>query len=514
MNGRDVLPPKPNSAQKTVLIRWQWTSAVVGLTILGLALRLYHLGSNSYWLDEAISVLIGRLPVPAILANAACSSHPGLYYLLLHYWLSLGTGEAWARGLSALWGALTVPAIVALGATLFNRRVGLVAGLLLALAPFHIAYSQEARMYAQVTCLVVVGLLCFHRALESGTRHWWLATGLVVALSVITHLFAFLPLAGMNLYALFYWRERATWTRLLLVDLVMVAVVTPHGLGMLAESQQQLGGLRPLAGGGRPSLLFPLTTVHLLLVGYSIVPRLMPVALFGSLAVLAITLWEIWRVFRRQGGGPRPLILLLLVAGITLFGPFGLGLIHPFFLPERTLMIALPALVVLIAWGTAGLGRRIPLPILGVGLGLIMLLSQWGYYFNPDFQKPPMREAAAFIQQRFALGDAVLHTSDGSYLPFLVYPHPPESYLLRGDPDPRKPDEVYELWGGQLISREGLESQLQRLWLVVALDHSLTFQQDALTWFTSHYVVLEENSVAEIGIYLFNLAVGEPDGDQ
>jgi uncharacterized membrane protein len=465
-------------------------------------------------LDEAISVLIGRLPVPAILANAACSSHPGLYYLLLHYWLSLGTGEAWARGLSALWGALTVPAIVALGATLFNRRVGLVAGLLLALAPFHIAYSQEARMYAQVTCLVVVGLLCFHRALESGTRHWWLATGLVVALSVTTHLFAFLPLAGMNLYALFYRRERATWTRLLLVDLVTVAVVTPHGLGMLAESQQQLGGLRPLAGGGRPSLLFPLTTVHLLLVGYSIVPRLMPVALFGSLAVLAITLWEIWRVFRRQGGGPRPLILLLLVAGITMFGPFGLGLIHPFFLPERTLMIALPALVVLIAWGTAGLSRRTPLPILGVGLGLIMLLSQWGYYFNPDFQKPPMREAAAFIQQRFAPGDAVLHTSDGSYLPFLVYPHPPESYLLRGDPDPRKPDEVYELWGGQLIGREGLESQFQRLWLVVALDHSLTFQQDALTWFTSHYVVLEENSVAGIGIYLFNLAVGEPDGDQ
>ena len=510
MNGRDVLPPKPNSPQKAALsFRWQWTGAVAGLSILGLALRLYQLGSNSYWLDEAISVLIARLPAPAILANAACSPHPGLYYLLLHYWLALGTGEAWARGLPALWGALTVPAIVTLGATLFNRRVGLIAGLLLALAPFHIAYSQEARMYTQVTFLVVVGLLCFHRALESGIRHWWLATGLVMALAVTTHLFAFLPLAGMNLYALFYRRERATWTRLLLVDLVAVVVVTPHGLGMLAESQRHLGRLRPLAGGGRPSLLFPLTTVHLLLVGYSIVPRLMPVALFSSLAVLTVTLWEIWRVFRQQGGGPRPLILLLLVAGITLLGPFGLGLIHPFFLPERTLMMALPALLVLIAWGMAGLGRRTPLPVLGVGLGLIMLLSQRGYYFNPDFQKPPMREAAAFVQQRFVPGDAVLHTSDGSYLPFLVYPHPAESYLLRGDPDPRKPYEVYELWGGQLIGREGLESQFQRLWLVVALDHSLAFQQDALTWFRNHYVVLEQNSVGGIGIYLFSLA-GDP----
>jgi len=283
-----------------------------------------------------------------------------------------------------------------------------------------------------------------------------------------------------------------------------VAVVTPHGLGMLAESQQQLGGLRPLAYGGRPSLLFPLTTVYLLLVGYSIVPRLMPVALFSSLAVLTITLWEIWRVCRQQGGGPRPLILLLLVAGITLLGPFGLGLIHPFFLPERTLLMMLPALAVLIAWGMAGLGRRTPLPIMGVGLVLIMLLSQWGYYFNPDFQKPPMREAAAFIQQRFVSGDVVLHTSDGSYLPFLVYPHQAEGYLLRGDPDARKPDHVYRVLGGQTISREEALVQDRRVWLVVALEHSFDYQRETLAWFQTRRPVVEEYDVEGIQVYLLD----------
>jgi hypothetical protein len=252
----------------------------------------------------------------------------------------------------------------------------------------------------------------------------------------------------------------------------------------------------------------------------------MPVALFASLAVLSITLWEVWRALAVRSA---PGLLLLSIVGVTVLGPFGLAMVQPFFLPERTLIVALPALVILVAWGIVGAGRRAPLralsrppsdsplrlkmsknkgplPILGIGLGLVILISLGGYYFSPAFQKPPMREAAAFVQERFAPGDAVLHTSDGSYLPFLVYAHPPESYLLRGDPDSRKPEEVYKLWGGKMADRGDLESRFHRLWLVVALDHSLAFQQEALDWFQRHYVMLEQNGVGGIGVYLFSIS--------
>jgi uncharacterized membrane protein len=487
----------------------RWYGKLLGLTIFGAVLRICHLGSNSYWLDEAISVLIARLRVPLIVSNAGRSSHPGLYYLLLHYWLRLGTAEAWTRAVSASWGILTVPAVFFLGASLFNRKVALLASLMLALAPFHVAYSQETRMYTQLTFLCVVTLICFYRAKMTGASSWWLATGFITATAAATHLFTSLILAAMNVYVLFYRRE--AMVKMLLIDLAALIVVAPHLSNMLGSTEYRVGGLRPLVGKSRPSLLFPLTAIHLLLTGYSIGPRLMPVALFCTLAIFTVTLWEVGRAIRCRSEGWRSLLLLSLVVGITLLGPFTLAQIQPIFLPERTLLIALPSMVLLISWGICEVRRKTPLPALGIGLILVMVLSLWGYYVDPDFQKPPMREAAALVQKGFEEGDAVLHTSDGSYLPFLIYLGDSDHFLLQGDPDPRKPEAVYRMWGGELVRKGDLRDRFERLWLIVALDHSVEFQQQALAWFEARNPSLERYDVGGIGIYLLDLTATQVD---
>lgn len=486
--------------------RWRWIGALLGLTSLGMILRFYRIGANSYWLDEAISVLIARASVPAILSNAGRSSHPSLYYLLLHFWLRWGTtAELWVRLPSALLGSLTIPLIALLGQDLFNRRVGLVSGLFLTLAPFHVAYSQEARMYAQVVFLGVAGLLCFYRAINERSYAWWLATLTVMALAMMTHLFAIFLLAAMSLYVLCYHREQRILICMFLVNLVAVVVVVPHLVGLLSDSQQASGGLRPLVSQDRPSLFFPITAAHILLMGYSIPPLWMPIALFISLAVLGITLMEVRRALRLRVDSSQSLVLLLLVGGLVLLVPFVGALIQPAFLPERTLLVGLPALLLLIAWGIAGTRRRTPLLYLGIGLVALLLFSLKGYYFDNRFQKPPMREVAALVEARFSPGDGVLHTSDGSYLPSLVYSHPDESYLLAGDPDPRKATAVYELWGGEVVERDDLPPEFERLWVAVALEHSVDFQRDALEWFESQYDLLYQHSIDGIGVYLFDL---------
>jgi uncharacterized membrane protein len=488
-------------------LKWRWWAGLAGLTALGGVLRIHQLGSNSFWLDEAISVLIARLPASLILSNAGHSSHPGLYYLLLHYWLPSSGAEVWGRALSVLWGALTVPAIFVLGTLLFNRKVALVASALLALAPFHVAYSQEARMYAQLTFLGVVALTCFHRAIESGHPGWWLATGMATTAAAATHLFVFLLLAAVSLYVLLYRRDALV--KMILIDLGAVIVVAPHLATMLGGTPGRLGGLRPLVGKGRPNPLFPITATHVLLVGYSITAKVMPVALLCSLSTFAIALWETGQAIRRRSERWRSLVLLLLIVGMTLLGPFGLAQIRPIFLPERTLLIGLPAMILLIAWGVSEAKRMNPLPGVGIGLVVVMLLSLWGYYVNPAFQKPPMREAATLVQERLDAGDAILHTSDGSYLPFLVYVDHPDHFLLQGDPDPRKSEAVYRIWGGQLASKGELNDRFERLWVVMALDHSVEFQREALAWFKSRYALLERHNVGGIGIYLLDLTASE-----
>ncbi len=122
------------------------------ITAAGAILRMLQIGSKGLWLDEAFSVWLGWQPVPEMLAWLLhVDQHPPLYYALLHFWMGLGDDAATVRAFSAFTGTLTIPAIYLLGRRLAGRNVGLLAALLLALAPFHVRFAQETRMYTLLT---------------------------------------------------------------------------------------------------------------------------------------------------------------------------------------------------------------------------------------------------------------------------------------------------------------------------------------------------------------------------
>ena len=175
------------------------------ITLLALVIRLTWLGGKSLWVDEADSVYFASHTLLDILFHL-CDPHPPAYYALLHGFLGLGRSEFWVRLPSAVAGALAVPLLYVLGCDLSDalavpgsgQRTALgcnlsagcslsaiapvgpqsdgpgrcrhsdgaaipdgalsaLAALLLAVAPLHVWYSQEARMYALVTTL---GLCC------------------------------------------------------------------------------------------------------------------------------------------------------------------------------------------------------------------------------------------------------------------------------------------------------------------------------------------------------------------
>lgn len=75
-------------------------------------------------------------------------------------WLKFGDSEFWFRFSSVLCFVVTVPVVYVIGRTVGGRRAGLYAAWLAATAPFLIRYAQEARMYALVTLLCSLGLMC------------------------------------------------------------------------------------------------------------------------------------------------------------------------------------------------------------------------------------------------------------------------------------------------------------------------------------------------------------------
>ncbi len=474
------------------------------LLLLGTTLRLINLGRESLWLDEAISYLAARMPLAQIAKNTVQSSHPPLFYFLLHFWLKLMPDTDTAvKLLSVLWGILLIPAVYLFCQKLFgNRTISLTAALLVAVSPFHILYSHELRMYTQLMVLVVAGTAVYWQARQTKKSGWWLVAGGLFLLAVYTHLFAFLVLAGTGLHALLEIRQnrRAFWMTTAMTAVILICFIPWLNL-MLADADPALGSLRPLQSAEILNPLKPLTAPVFLLFGMSSTFWYSGLILFVFMAYLIIFLMELRKLGRSEISSE--LKLTLLVIGCVLGLPILVYMIRPFFLPERTLAAAAPFLIILLSWGMTR--RQSPLLYLtGIAL-LLMLVGTVNYHVGPLI-KPPYRAATAYVADHAAPGESVLHTSDGSFLPALRYAPQLTQGVLAGDPDPRKPVAVYEALGGEVWTLDELAAQANgRFWLVVALEHSEDWQLAQAETISATYAKLDETNIGGIQIYLYEM---------
>src|SRR5512137_1136481 len=140
---------------------------VIVITLVAGGLRMLLLGTKGMWLDEAFSVWMASHSVGDMLQwMVRIDQHPPLYYLLLHYWIALnGDTPYYARLLSVLFGAATIPVIYLIGKRLSGAVVGLVAAVFLALSPFNIYFAQETRMYTLLMFNAAVAIYALVRLL-------------------------------------------------------------------------------------------------------------------------------------------------------------------------------------------------------------------------------------------------------------------------------------------------------------------------------------------------------------
>jgi 4-amino-4-deoxy-L-arabinose transferase-like glycosyltransferase len=111
-------------------------------------------GAQSLWYDEGTSAGLATRSLADIARNASNDIHPPLYYVALAGWARIaGHDEAGLRGLSVFAGTILVALVLGLGRRLWGWGEGLAAGLLAAVSPFLIWYSQEARMYMLAAAL-------------------------------------------------------------------------------------------------------------------------------------------------------------------------------------------------------------------------------------------------------------------------------------------------------------------------------------------------------------------------
>ena len=117
---------------------WIFVACATGIILIAFLTRMYRIGQQEVWLDEAAS--FHKAVMPQWLGSAALNENtPPLYYLLLRAWLGLATwSDASLRIPSAVFGTLFVLAVIWVGKEVFDQRVGLWSGFWAAVNPDHI----------------------------------------------------------------------------------------------------------------------------------------------------------------------------------------------------------------------------------------------------------------------------------------------------------------------------------------------------------------------------------------
>lgn len=197
------------------LLRHWYGATCVAVVALALGLRLFHLGTQSFWIDEInVTRLVRSGHVLSAVRDVDGPFEPPLPYIAVLAALKLPFGfESAARIPAALFGTLEVLGLILLAREVTGRRlVAVIAGGLLAVAPFAVRYSQENRYYTMFSALQLFTWWLLLRALRRQTLRGWLVYGAVAAAMVLTHPFAPLVLlaqAGVVLVAVLRSRGRA-----------------------------------------------------------------------------------------------------------------------------------------------------------------------------------------------------------------------------------------------------------------------------------------------------------------
>lgn len=394
---------------------------------LGTVLRLHLLGAKSLWLDEAFSVSVARMPLPAFLRTAWWGeANMMLYYLLLRFWVHLGETEFWLRSLSALLGVLTILAVYALGERFLNRRVGLIAAALLTLHAYHIRYSQELRSYTLVTLLVVLSTYAFLAALEAPERKvTWLFYALFSGLAVYAQVLSVLVICSQWLiFSPKRIKQLGIW-KLLSVGSALTILAAPMAAVMLLQNKGQLDWVpRP-----NPARIFALIQdmAGAEPLGAHNSARSLPLLiLYAAAWIVAFAALYRDRPSHKAGKTTNAALQVLALGFVfPIVAMIGVSFVKPIMVP-RYLLMCVPAAVLLAAQGMSTLeqwlprGRVISSAVLATMMALA-LLNVRDYYSGFMTYGHDWRGVTSFLLSQQQPSDALIFYTFSGHRVFDYY---------------------------------------------------------------------------------------------
>ena len=171
---------------------------------LALVTRLSAI-QQSFWYDEGYTAMIVGLPARDMWSAIVTDVHPPTWYLIERVFSVLGMSEFVLRLPSLLLGLLAIYLVWHIARRL-SDLTGLVAAGIMAVAPFTVYYSVEARVYSLLMCATLVAVI---GALER--KPILLSLGTMLVLMSHNTAAVYMPVIGLIAWNRMGFRRAATW---------------------------------------------------------------------------------------------------------------------------------------------------------------------------------------------------------------------------------------------------------------------------------------------------------------
>lgn len=509
--GLDAGRPPANGRGASIL-------SAASILLFATGLRMMALNTRPLWYDEAFAVLFAEKGFRAMLAGtltpvagAAADVHPIVYYTMLNGWMGLvGQPPLAVRLPSVFFGLITVAVIYAIGRRLFGKTAAIVAALIVSASPFQVYYSQEARMYAPLGLACAATILFFISAVrprqsqrDPRTILYWLGVSVSAAAAMyMQNLAAFFLLAfGLTTLA-----RPKIFAKVAAAGALAFALWLPWFLNVPG----QFAKLRQAYWVARPDFVTLLQTALVYHVGEEMVATRLapPLALFAALLIPILLFFQLYKERKAKlavraawcaaVAGGMPALLLL----ASLYQPV---YIQRALLPAG-LMYAL-ALGWLLAAGRQPAALRWTLAAL---LAAISAAGLWAHYSFAQFPRPNFPAADAYLRQRLAPGDVVVHSNKLTFLPMYFYDRGlPQAFMA--DPPGSGSDTLalptQEVLGLRAVSEpQEAVGGARRLWFVIfdkALAEYLPGIHPHLAWLQENFRQQSFTKFDDLGVYEF-----------
>lgn len=380
------------------------------ILFLALFLRLVNL-NQSLWFDEAINVVYAKSSDLwwFITKYPMGDFHPPGWFALLWIWGHIfGFSEISVRLPSVILGVATVGFTFLLGKELFNKRVGLLAAIFLAIAPLHIYYSQEARMYVLAVLSVTLSFYFLNRLV---LKKRWAGLGFMISLILVlsSDYLAYLVIPAQVIYLIWSRRIRKSiLAPFLVAGMIFLPwlAIFPDQLRAGLNTTSSLPGWAKVVGSSfKDLLLIPIKTffgrVTFADKNFYIGASSFVGLVFGGVSVYAL---------KRIDQSTKLLISWVFI-------PIILTFLISFFVPVLAyfrMIFILPAFYLILGKGIDSLPKKLAAPTFSI-ICLISILSLLGYYLNPKFQREDWRGAVSFVSKN--LDDQTLVVFENNEIP-------------------------------------------------------------------------------------------------